>query len=63
MSEFFELSYVAYYPIIILVCVFYFFARYKEFQKCCFIVLASFFTYYLIFDFIPVVVPCIIIQP
>lgn len=57
LSEFFELSYVSYYPIIILVCVFYFFARNKEFEKCCFIVLASFFTYYLIFDLIPVAGP------
>lgn len=57
LSEFLELSYVSYYPIIILVCFFYFFARYKEFEKCCFIIMASFFTYYLIFDFIPVVGP------
>ena len=57
LSEFLEISYAMYYPIILVVCVYYFWYRYKEFEKCCFIVTASFFTYYLIFDFIPVAGP------
>lgn len=57
LSEFLEISYAMYYPIIIAVCVFYFFARYKEFEKCCFIVTAAFFTYYLFFDLVPVAGP------
>lgn len=57
LSEILELSYVSYYPMIIVVCFFYFFARNKEFEKCCFIILGTFFTYFLIFDFIPVAGP------
>lgn len=57
LSEFLEISYAAYYPIIITVCVYYFFKRYHEFEKCCFIVTASFFTYYLFFDLVPVAGP------
>lgn len=57
LSEFLEISYSLYYPIIVAVCVFYFAVRQKEFQKCCFIVTASFFTYYLVFDLVPVAGP------
>lgn len=57
LSEFLEISYSLYYPIIIAVCVFFFVARYKDFGKCCFVVTASFFTYYLVFDFFPVAGP------
>lgn len=57
LTEFLELSYVAYYPIIITVCLYYFTTRYHEFEKCCFIIMASFFTFYLIFDIIPVAGP------
>lgn len=57
LSEFLEISYAAYYPIIIAVCVFYFFKRYKEFERCCFIIVASFFTFYLFFDLVPVAGP------
>lgn len=57
LSEFLEISYAAYYPIIIAVCLYYFFNRYKEFQRCCFIITAAFFTFYLIFDLAPVAGP------
>jgi membrane-associated phospholipid phosphatase len=57
ISELLDLGYVFYYPIIALTCLAYYAMRYEEFQKCLFIVMASFFTYYLIFDFIPVVGP------
>lgn len=57
LSEFLEISYAAYYPIIIAVCMYYFFSRYKEFEKCCFIIVASFFTFYIFFDLVPVAGP------
>lgn len=57
LTEFLEISYAAYYPIIFTVCLYYFFARYQEFEKCCFIITASFFTFFLIFDVIPVAGP------
>lgn len=57
LSEFLEISYAAYYPIIVAVCVYYFFRRYKEFERCCFIIMASFFTFYLFFDLVPVAGP------
>lgn len=57
ISEILEIAYACYFPIIIMVCVFYFFARYKEFERCCFVFMASFFTFYLIFDLFPVTGP------
>ena len=51
------LGYVSYFPLIALVSFFYFFCRYKEFERATFIILASFFIYYLIFDFLPVTGP------
>lgn len=57
LSEYLEISYVSYYPIIAAVCLYYFTVRYHEFEKCCFIIMASFFTFYLIFDIIPVAGP------
>ena len=42
---------------IIAVVLFYFFARYAEFHRAAFIVLTSFFIYYLIYIFIPVAGP------
>lgn len=57
ISEILEIAYACYFPVIIMVCVFYFFARYQEFERCCFVVMASFFTYYIIFDLFPVTGP------
>ena len=56
-SELMDLGYASYYPMIVLVLLFYFFARYEEFHRAAFIVLASFFLYYVIFIFVPVVGP------
>ena len=56
-SEAFNMGYFAYYPMIIAVVLFYFFARYAEFHRAAFIVLTSFFIYYLIYIFIPVAGP------
>lgn len=57
LTEFMEISYSLYYPIIIAVCVYYFAKRYNEFEKCCFIVTGSFFLFFLFFDLVPVAGP------
>ena len=51
------MGYAAYYPMIGLMVFFYFFARYNEFQRASFILLASFFIYYIVFIFVPVAGP------
>ena len=56
-SELFDLGYAAYYPMIALVILSYFGWRYHEFERAAFIVMASFFLYYVIFIFVPVVGP------
>lgn len=56
-SELFDMGYAAYYPMIGLTVLYYFFAHYKSFERASFILLASFFIYYLIFIFVPVVGP------
>ena len=55
-SELFDMGYAAYYPMIALT-VFYYFWRYKEFERVSFILLASFFIYYVVFIFVPVAGP------
>lgn len=57
ISELMDLGYASYYPMIALVCFFYFFRRYDEFLRCSFIVLTSFFLYYVVYDLLPVVGP------
>lgn len=57
VSELMSLGYASYYPIIALVTFFYFFCRYKEFERASFIILASFFIYYVVFIFVPVAGP------
>lgn len=57
VSELVELGYAAYYPMIGAVLLWYFFCRYEDFQKATFIILASFFLYYLVYLFMPVVGP------
>lgn len=61
-SELMSLGYVSYYPMITLVCLFYFLWRYNEFERCAFIVLASFFIYYVVFIFVPVAGPTFYIK-
>lgn len=56
-SEAFNMGYFAYYPMIFIVVLFYFFARYKKYMEAAFIVLCSFFIYYLIYIFLPVTGP------
>ena len=56
-SELMCLGYVSYFPLIALVTLYYFFQRYKEFQMATFVILTSFFVYYIIFVLLPVTGP------
>ena len=56
-SELMHLGYVSYFPLITLVTLFYFLCRYAEFERATFIILTSFFIYYVIFIFLPVAGP------
>ena len=55
--EAFNLGYWLYFPMIALITFYYFFARPSDVERCTFIVLASFFIYYLVFFFVPVAGP------
>ncbi len=57
VSELMDMGYASYYPMIVLAAVYYFIWKYAEFQKASFVILASFFAYYIIFDLIPVTGP------
>lgn len=57
VSELMDLGYVSYYPIIALVCLYYFFRRYDEFERTVFIIMASFFAFYVFYDLLPVTGP------
>ncbi len=57
VSELMDMGYASYYPMIVLAAVYYFVWKYVEFQKAAFVILASFFAYYIIFDLIPVTGP------
>lgn len=56
-SELMDLGYASYYPMIMLVVMFYFIFRYKEFERASTIIITSFFIYYLIFILVPVTGP------
>ena len=56
-SELMHLGYASYFPMIAIVTLFYFFCRYKEFDRTEFIILTAFFVYYVIFVFLPVTGP------
>ena len=56
-SELMDLGYAAYYPMIILVTVWFFFWKYEDFGRASFVILASFFIYYLIYIAVPVAGP------
>lgn len=56
-SEAFNLGYWTYYPMMFLVVFYYFFARYEGFMRTAFVLLCSFFIYYLIYLFLPVTGP------
>ncbi len=56
-SELMDLGYASYYPLIAAVTLFYFFCRYKDFCRASFIILGSFFIYYIIYIAVPVAGP------
>lgn len=55
--ELFNLGYWSYYPMIATVVIWYFFKRPQETERCTFIIIASFYVYYLIYIFLPVAGP------
>lgn len=56
-SEPLNLGYFAYYPMIVLVMVFYFLCRFERYEEASFVVMGAFFIYYAIYIFVPVVGP------
>lgn len=57
VSELLSLGYVSYFPMIGAVTFYYFCKRYQQFAETSFIILASFFLFYVIFIFVPVAGP------
>ena len=57
VSELMSMGYFMYYPMIAAVVLYYFFCRYYEAERASFVLLASFFLYYLIYIYVPVVAP------
>ena len=57
VSELMSMGYFMYYPMIALVSFYYFFCRYYEAERAAFVMLTSFFIYYLIYIYVPVVGP------
>lgn len=56
-SEPFNMGYFAYYPMIAVVAIYYFVFRFDLFEKASFVIVTSFFIYYLIYIFVPVAGP------
>lgn len=56
-SELLDMGYFSYYPMIGLAAFFYMIFRYGEFERASFVIMASFFIYYVIFIFFPTVGP------
>lgn len=57
VSELMDMGYFMYYPMIAVTVFFYFIYRYQEFERISFVILASFFIYYVMFIYIPVAGP------
>ncbi len=57
VSEPLDLGYASYYPIIAFTALFYFFQREKQFQRVVFVIMLSFFIFYVVFIFVPVAGP------
>jgi hypothetical protein len=56
-SELLSLGYVSYFPLFVGITIYYFFCRYEYFERTVFIIMTSFFLFYLIFIFVPVAGP------
>ena len=57
VSELMSMGYAAYSPMIVVVVIYYFLFRYKDYQRASFVVMAAFFAYYLVYIFLPVTGP------
>ena len=57
VSEAFNMGYFFYYPMMLIVALFYFIYRFEWFEKMSFVLVTSFFIYYLLYIFIPVAGP------
>jgi membrane-associated phospholipid phosphatase len=56
-SELMCIGYVSYFPLMLLTYLYYFFNRYEEFRMTAFVMLTSFFAYYVVFVLLPVTGP------
>lgn len=56
-SELMALGYASYYPLIVAVLLYYFGWRYEQLERASFVLLGSFFAYYVVFDLLPVAGP------
>ena len=56
-SELMCLGYVSYFPLMLVIYVYYFFQRYQEFKMATFVIMSSFFAYYVVFVLLPVTGP------
>ena len=56
-SELMCLGYVSYFPLMLITYLYYFIKRYQEFQMTSFVMLSSFFAYYVVFVLLPVTGP------
>lgn len=56
-SEPFNMGYFFYYPMMLIVVVYYFLNRFEWFEKICFVLITSFFIYYLFYILVPVAGP------
>ena len=57
VSEAFNMGYFFYYPMMLIVALFYFIYKFEWFEKMSFVLVTSFFIYYLIYIFVPVAGP------
>ena len=57
LSELLSMGYVSYFPMIAAVSFYYFWKRYDRIAYCAFVILSSFFLFYIIFIFLPVAGP------
>ena len=56
-SEPFNMGYFFYYPMMVIVVIYYFVNRFELFEKICFVLVTSFFIYYLFYIAVPVAGP------
>ena len=56
-SELMCLGYISYFPLMLVIYIYYFFNRYQEFKMVTFVIMSAFFAYYVVFDLLPVTGP------